>query len=75
MFTLPTDVAVLLTRKEDGRFVDFVPSFSVEEAIAQAGEMAQPCCKLARSAELDSELFMFLTSYPFIRYPRLYSTI
>ena len=51
-----------------------VPSVSVEEALVRAVEMAEACCDLARSGKLDTELLKVLTSYPFSKYPRLYST-
>ena len=72
--SLPTDVANSPTRNDDGEFADGVPSNSEEDALMRAVQMAKPCFELARSANLDAELFKVLTSSSFSKYVWLYST-
>ena len=74
MSVLPTDADASSMQDGDGEFVDAMASVSLEEALVRAVEMAEPCCELARSAKLDTELLKVLTSYPFSMYPWLNST-
>ena len=68
MTTLATNVLVSSTHRDDGEFVDAVAYVSVEEDLVRTVEMAEPCCELARSANLATELLKLLKSYPSSKY-------
>ena len=74
MSALPIDVALSSTKKENGDFVDALPSVSVNEAFVRAKERAESISDLACGAKTGSELLKLLTSYPFNWYTLLHST-